>query len=145
MAERGRSHDRHTRRRVPRVHGSADAAEVVKRLVCDEHTEGQLIFGIDESGRVCGAVFNCPCDACQDEIVNRAEGLVDLAVAMRAEALVLATFVVTDQLAPTPAEVARFEGLRLECADHDVRLVDHLLFSGHRWRSVGELSVGHDA
>jgi hypothetical protein len=127
------------------VHGAADAAAVVKQLVCDEHTEGQLVFAIDESGRVRGAVFSCPCEQCDDHIVEEAEEIVDLALAMGAEDLVLATFVEPDRLTPTAADVARFEGLRLECAEDDVWLLDHLLLSGHRWRSIRELTPGRDA
>jgi hypothetical protein len=134
-----------TRRRGPRVRDAADAAAVVKQLVCDEHTEGQLILGLDASRQVCGGVFNCRCERCGDEIVDHAEGLVDLAVAMRATTLVLATFVEPAHLIPTAADVARFEGLRFECGDDGVGLLDHLLFSRHQWRSVGQLSAGPGA
>jgi len=123
------------------VRGMADAAAVVKALVCDEHHEGQLIFGLDETGHVCGAVFSCPCDACQDEILEDPDELVDLAWAMGADDIVLATFVRRERLAPSAADVARFEGLRVECAADDVRLLDHLLFSGHQWRSIAEVSL----
>jgi DNA repair protein RadC len=153
MAKRGRSHRRSRARarparqpRLPRVRGVDDAAQVVKQLVCDDHTEGQLIIGLDESRSVCGAVFNCPCDGCRDEMLEDPVELVDLADAMRADDLVLVTFVPLGRLAPTAADVARFEGLRVECRDQGAMLLDHLLFSGHRWRSVAEvgLSAGGD-
>jgi hypothetical protein len=141
MAKRGSSR----RRELGKVRGVDDAAAAVKQLVCDEHTEGQMVIGLDDTMHVCGAVFNCPCDRCHDEILEGAAELVDLAAAMEAEELVLVTFVEPDRLSPTAADVARFEGLRLECADEDVWLLDHLLFSGHQWRSVAELSAGRGA
>lgn len=141
MSKRGSSR----RRELGKVRGVDDAAAVVKQLICDEHTEGQMVIGLDDTMHVCGAVFNCPCDRCSDPALERAEELVDLAVAMEAEELVLVTFVQQDRLSPTAADVARFEGLRLECADDDVWLLDHLLFSGHRWRSVREVSEGRGA
>jgi hypothetical protein len=121
-----------------------DAVAVVKELVCDEHTQGQLIVGLDESGHVAGAVFNCPCDACGDEVLRDPEDLIDLALAMEADELFLVTFVEPDRLTPTAADVARYEGLRVECLHEDVLLLDHFLFTGHRWRSVAEVSLSAD-
>ena len=139
MAKRNSS--RAERRKMPTVRGPNDVVEIVKRLVCDEHTEGQLLIGIDATMHLCGAAFNCPCDACQDPTANTAEALVAVAEEMGAEELVLVTFVDDDRLAPTAADVALYEGLRVECLDDDVMLLDHLLFSGHQWRSVAEASL----
>jgi len=136
-----RNYSRAERRQMPIVRGPNDVVEIIKRLVCDEHTEGQLLLGIDSSMRLCGAAFNCPCTVCQDRIVNRADELLALADDMGAAELVLVTFVDDDRLTPTAADVARYEGLRVECLDDDVTLLDHLLFSGHRWRSVAEVSL----
>jgi hypothetical protein len=142
MAKRKYSHtERHN---LPVVRGPNDVVEIVKRLVCDEHTEGQLLVGIDSSMHLCGAAFNCPCDACQDPTANTADALVAVAEEMGAEELVLVTFVDDDRLAPTAADVARYEGLRVECLDRGVMLLDHLLFSGHQWRSIGEISLSAD-
>jgi hypothetical protein len=138
MAKRKYSHAE--RRTLPVVRGPNDVVEIVKHLVCDEHTEGQLLIGIDASMLLCGAAFNCPCDACQDPTANTADALVAVAEEMGAQELVLVTFVDDDRLAPTAADVARYEGLRVECLDNDVMLLDHLLFSGHQWRSVAEAS-----
>jgi hypothetical protein len=121
-----------------------DAVEVVKELVCDEHTQGQLIVGLDESGHVAGAVFNCPCEACRDEMLRDPEELVDLADAMEVDELFLVTFVDPERLTPSAADVARFEGLRVECLDDGVLLLDHFLFAGHRWRSIGEVCLSAD-
>jgi hypothetical protein len=140
MVKRGRSR----RRELGRVDHLGDAVRVVKDLVCDEHTQGQLILGLDDERHVAGAVFNCPCDGCCDEVLEDPEDLVDLADAMDADELVLVTFVEADRLAPTAADVARFEGLRVECLSEDVLLLDHLLFTGHRWRSVAEVSLSVD-
>ena len=65
-----------------------------------------------------------------------------IAAELRADAVVLVTFVDDERIAPSPADVARYEGLVLECADEGVALLDQLLMSGHRWRSVGEVSLG---
>ena len=129
------------RRQMPKVRGPNDAVEIVKRLVCDEHSEGQLVIGIDASMRLSGAAFNCPCDACRDQVMSNAEEMVALADEMDAVDLVLVTFVDEARLAPAAADVARYEGLRVECQSHGVTLLDHLLFSGHQWRSVAEVSL----
>ena len=144
MSKRGRSRRRAARRELGPVHTLHDAVAIVKQLVCDEHVEGQLIVGLDESRHVAGGVFNCPCDRCRDELLTEPEDLIDLAYAMDADELFLVTFVELDRIAPTAADVARFEGLRVECLDEDVLLLDHLLFSGHRWRSIGEVSLSAD-
>jgi hypothetical protein len=140
MAKRGRSR----RRELGRVEHVGDAVRIVKELVCDDHTQGQLIIGLDDECHVAGAVFNCPCDSCRDEVLEDPEELVDLADAMDADELILVTFVEPDRLVPTAADVARFEGLRVECMSEDVLLLDHLLFTGHRWRSVGAVSLSAD-
>ena len=144
MAKRGRSHRRSHQRDLPRVRSVDDAARIVQQLVCDEHIQGQLIVGVDASQRVAGAVFNCPCDACGDDVLRDAEELIEVAAAMRVDDFFLVTFVASERLAPTAADVAHFEGLRVECLDDGVWLLDHLLFSGHRWRSVAEVSLSAD-
>ena len=137
--------NREDRRRLPKVLGPADAANVVRILVCPEHHEGQLVLALDWSGQVCGAEFRCPCEACRDELLVDGSQLAALTTALGGIELVLATFVDDEQLAPTAADVARFEGLRVECADESVELLDHLLFSGHRWRSICKVSVARGA
>jgi hypothetical protein len=137
--------NREDRRRLPKVLGPDDAANVVRILVCPEHHEGQLVIALDWSGQVCGAEFRCPCDACRDELLIDGSQVAALTTALGGIELVLVTFVEEEQLAPTAADVARFEGLRVECADDGVELLDHLLFSGHRWRSICEVSVARGA
>ncbi len=136
-----RNYSRAERPRMPVVRGPNDAVEIVKQLVCAEHTQGQLLIGIDDSMHLCGAAFNCTWSLCQDPEANTAEALLAVADDMGAAELVLVTFVDDDRLAPTAADVARYEGLRVECLDDDVMLLDHLLFSGHQWRSVAEVSL----
>ncbi|MEX2267416.1 MAG: hypothetical protein WEA75_01885 [Acidimicrobiia bacterium] len=136
-----RSYSRAERRQMPIIRGPNDAVEIIKQLVCDEHTEGQLLIGIDDSMRLSGAAFNCPCDVCQERTAGDAGELVALADEMDATDLVLVTFVDEDRLAPTAADVARFEGLRVECLDQGVALLDHLLFAGHCWRSIAEVGL----
>jgi hypothetical protein len=131
--------------RLPEIHSLDDAIAIIKQLVCDEHTEGQLLLGIDWRLRLCGATFRCPCDRCDDELLSDAADLVAYAEDVDAIELVLVTFVEPGRLAPTAADVARFEGLRVECAADDVELLDHLLISGHRWRSIRELSAAPGA
>jgi hypothetical protein len=137
--------NREDRRRLPKVLGPGDAANVVRILVCPEHHEGQLLIALDWSGQVCGAELRCPCDACRDELLVDGNQLAALTTALGGIELVLVTFVEDEQLAPAAADVARFEGLRVECADESVELLDHLLFSGHRWRSICEISVARGA
>lgn len=136
-----RRYSRAERRQIPLVRGPDDAIKIIKQLVCDDHTEGQLLIGIDHEMRLSGAAFNCPCDACCERTVTDADQLVALADEMEAMELVLVTFVECDRLAPTAADVARYEGLRIECAAQGVMLLDHLLFSGHQWRSIAEVSI----
>jgi hypothetical protein len=137
--------NREERRRLPKVLGPDDAARVVQILVCPDHHEGQLVLALDWTGAVCGAVFNCPCDACGDELVDDGATLAALTAELGGIELVLATFVDDEHLSPSVADVARFEGMRLECEAAGVGLVDHLIFSGHRWRSVRRVSAGLDA
>jgi hypothetical protein len=137
--------NREERRRLPKVLGPEDAARVVQILVCPDHHEGQLVLALDWTGAVCGAAFHCPCDVCGDELLDDGGALAALTVDLGGIELVLATFVEDVHLSPSVADVARFEGLCLECEDAGVELVDHLLFSGHRWRSVRRISAGLDA
>ncbi|MBM3673184.1 MAG: hypothetical protein FJW86_13545 [Actinobacteria bacterium] len=136
-----RKYSRAQREQIPRVRGPNDAIAIIKQLVCDDHTEGQLLIGIDASMRLSGAAFNCPCEQCCEETATDADQLVELAYEMDAVELVLVTFVTQDRLAPTAADVARFEGVRVECAAQGITLLDHLLMSGHRWRSIAEVSL----
>jgi hypothetical protein len=94
---------------------------------------------------VCGGEFRCPCNACREELLSNGHELADLVLDLGGIEAVLVTFVDDDHREPSAADVARFEGLRVECDDDGVELLDHLLVSGHRWRSVREVSVGLDA
>ena len=133
---------RHPGTELPEIHSVDDAVAIVRDLVCDEHTEGQLVLGIDWRLRLCGATFRCPCDRCAVEPLTDATDLVEFAEGLGASELVLVTFVEPGRLTPTAADLARFEGLRVECTDDDIELLDHLLMSGHRWRSMREISAG---
>jgi hypothetical protein len=130
---------------LPTISCADDAIAIVKLLVCDDHTEGQLVLGIDPIMRLCGAAFNCPCDRCQGRPADDAEELVDLAAEMRASGVVVTTFVEPDHSGPTAADVARFEGLRLECADEGIVLFDHFVMTRHEWQSIRALSEGPGA
>lgn len=134
-----------SRAELPEVRCLDEVVAIVTQLVCDEHTEGQLVLGIDWRLRLCGAAFRCPCDRCADELFTDAADLVEFGEELGAAELVLVTFVEPDRLAPTAADLARFEGLRVECADDDIELLDHLLMSGHRWRSMRALSAAPGA
>ncbi len=134
-----RKYSRHEQR-PPRIDGPDDAAAVAQVLVCDEHVVGQLLIGLDREGELCGAAFACPCEVCQDLVRTDAEGLVAVAARVDAVEIVLATYVEPERIAPTAADVARFEGLRVECRALGVELLDQLLMSGHRWRSLREVS-----
>lgn len=137
-------YSRAERRELPTIDGPDDAARVIKQLVCDEHVVGQLLVGLDDRGQVCGVAFTCPCDACRDIVRTDAEALTAVADRIGAAELVLTTFVEPSRIAPTAADVARFEGLRVECHTLGIELLDHILMSGHRWRSVREVSSLRD-
>lgn len=135
-----RRYSRAERRALPVVRGVDDAVAIVKALVCEQHTQGQLVVAIDAAMRLAGAAFRCTCERCDEQPLDDVEQLIDLADELDGVELVLATFVEPDRLAPTAADVARFEGWRVECREQGVSFVDHLLFSGHRWRSIREVS-----
>jgi hypothetical protein len=124
------------------VRGPDDAATLMRVLVCDDHHDGEFVIALDGSDRFVGYASRdgdqpwAPLDAMQ---------LGMIAGELRADAVVLVTFVGDERIAPSPADVARYEGLVLVCADEGIALLDQLLMSGHRWRSVGEVSVGRDA
>ena len=131
---------------MAKVRGPDDAVEIVKVLVCSEHTEGHLLLGLDWSMRPCGAAFKCTCERCGDAPLVDADQLVDLSDELHAAEIVLVTFVEPERLEPLASDVARFEGLRMECSDQGVELVDHLLMApGYRWRSVRNVSAGPGA
>jgi hypothetical protein len=113
-------------------------------LVCPEHEEGQLVLALDWTGKVCGAELRCPCEVCRDDLLGDGTALADVTASLGGIELVLVTFVELPRVAPSVADVARFEGLCLECDAEGVPLLDHLLFSGHRWRSVREASVARE-
>jgi hypothetical protein len=139
-----RKYSRAERRQLPTIDGPDDAIAVIKAMVCDEHVVGQLLVGLDEHAHVCGAAFTCPCDACRDVVRTDADALTAVADRIGAVELVLTTFVEDGRFVPTAADVARFEGLRVECRALGVELLDHILMSGHRWRSVREVSSVSD-
>lgn len=128
--------------RAPQVRGPDDAAALMRVLVCDDHHDGEFVLALDRSDRFVGYASRdgdqpwAPLDAMQLEMI---------AGELRADAVVLVTFVDDERIAPSLADVARYEGLVLECADEGIALLDQLLMSGHRWRSVGEVSAGRDA
>ena len=139
-----RKYSRTQREQIPLVRGPDDAIQIIRQLVCDEHTQGQLLIGIDAEMRLSGAAFSCPCETCCERPVTQPDELIALADEMEAVDLVLVTFVESDRLVPTAADVARYEGLRVECAAQGIMLLDHLLMAGHRWRSVAEVSISAD-
>jgi hypothetical protein len=114
----------------------------MKLLVCGTHHEGDFVLGLDDWDEFVGYSSR---DCRREWPPLSADQLIGIAAELRATALVLVTFVEDDRLAPTEADIARFEGLRLECADEGICLLDQLLMSGHRWRSVREVSAGCDA
>lgn len=63
-----------------------------------------------------------------------------IAAELAAIGVVLVTFVPPERVAPTAADVARFEGMRVECRAQRVELLDNLLVAGDRWRSIDELT-----
>jgi DNA repair protein RadC len=130
-----------TRPRAPRFRGPNDAAEFMQLVTCGAHHHGEFVIALNESDRLVGTASRDggeqwpPLDPAQ---------LVMIAAEVGACSLVLVTFVEDEHLAPTAADVARFEGLRVECAAQGVLLLDHLLMSGRRWRSVAEVSLSAD-
>ena len=129
-------------RQLPKIRGADDVVRLLGSLLCEDCRIGEVVVAIDWDMRPLGLGVRgaeCtlpPLDSAQ---------LVLLAEEFAACEVVVVTFVEEDELAPTPADVARFEGWSIECEDDDVALLDHILVSGHRWRSVAELSAGRDA
>ena len=121
-----------TRQKQLRVRGPAAASALLRALVCDTHHDGEFVLALDDRDDFVGYASR---DCRQEWPPLDAGQLVDIADELRATAVVLVTFVHDERLSPTEADVARLEGLRLECADEGVCLLDHLLFSGHHWRS----------
>jgi len=123
----------------PRIRGADDVARLMQACMGDESWAGELVLALDWLTRPAGIAVR---PTCTDNPTVDAMQLHLLAEEFAASELVLVTFVEPERLAPTPADVARFEGLRVECAEDDVELLDHVLMSGHRWRSIRELSAG---
>ncbi len=121
-----------------RILCSDDAAAFVAELGLDLHN-GELVLALDWRARVCGAATRFLGEGVTHPAVD-AEQLQLLAEELGAAELVLVTFVPEERLTPTAADVARLEGLRVECRAHGVGIVDHLLSSGSECRSVGQLS-----
>lgn len=137
------------RRRCPthkdstlRVRGPDDAAALVRLVVRDEYHEGELVIALDAKRWPLGVGVRGPG---VDQPSVDASQLIDLADELRSLDLLLVTFVDDDALAPSCADVARYEGLRVGCAAAGIELLDHLLMSGHRWRSVREAAGGLSA
>jgi hypothetical protein len=130
-----------------KILGAADAAALLRDAVPDDLHEGELVLGLDWAARLCGIASRFPQrDGPVPEL--NAEHLCLIADEIGAIELVLVTFVDAGRVPPTAADVARFEGLRVECRAAHVGLVDHLLMAGHRWRSIAELTPlfgGHAA
>jgi hypothetical protein len=130
-----------TRPRGVRLRGPNDAAEFLKLVTCGEHFDGELVIGLDEFDRVVGTASRSDSERWPP---LEPEQLVMIADELRADALVLVTFVEDDHLTATAADVARFEGLRVECEAQGVSLFDHLLMAGDKWRSIAEVSLSAD-
>jgi len=129
-----------TRPRGLKVRGPADAAEFMTLVTCGEHYDGEFVIALDVRDRVVGVASRQSLDWPAID----PEQLVMLADELTACALVLITFVDDTRVTPTAADVARFEGLRVECEAEGVTLFDQLLIAGRRWRSVAEVSLSAD-
>jgi hypothetical protein len=122
-----------------KILGPEDAAALLRAAVPTDQHEGEIVLGLDWRSRVCGIASRFPDrDGPMPELC--AEHLTLIAEEVAASELVLVTFVEPARLTPTAADVARFEGLRVELRAAHVDLVDHVLMAGHRWRSIGELT-----
>ena len=122
-----------------KILGPEDAAALLRDAVPVDQHDGEIVLGLDWRSRVCGIASRFPeRDGPMPELC--ADQLRLIAEEVAASELVLVTFVVPGRVAPTAADVARFEGLRVELRAAHVELVDHLLMAGHRWRSIAELT-----
>ncbi len=122
-----------------KILGPGDAVAVLRNAVPTDQHDGELVLGLDWSARLCGIASRFPeRDGPMPELC--AEHLCLIADHIGAIELMLVTFVEAPRITPTAADVARFEGLRVECRAAHVELVDHLLMAGHRWRSIAELT-----
>lgn len=107
-------------------------------LTPDEPFAGELVLGIGRQRELLGCGVRGLDHGCPP---TGAQQLVDIGAELRAHAVVLVTFVEEAQLVPTASDLDHLEELRRGCADEGIALLDHILVSDHRWRSVQELSV----
>ena len=90
---------------------------------------------------VCGAAVRSGPDAVRPVDAGQ---LVDLAEELLVGAVVLATVETGGGQAPSRHEVARFVGLRRDCADEGVVLLDWIVLTERHWWSMRE-QVIHEA
>jgi len=138
MAKRGCPRDRP----APKIRGADDVVRLLRSLLCDDCLRGEVALAIDWDMRPVGFGFRAgdtrhpPLDAVQIVLLAEKFGACEVAVV---------TFVEPDRLTPTPADVARYEGWRVECLQDGIELLDHVLISSHHWRSIRELSAAPGA
>jgi len=122
-----------------KILGPDDAVALLRQAVPDDQHEGEIVLGLDWASQLCGIATRFPeRDGPVPEIC--VEHLRLIAEELAAVEILLVTFVPPDRVVPTAADVARFEGLRVECGAEHVALVDHVLMAGHQWRSIAELT-----
>jgi hypothetical protein len=122
-----------------RLRRPADVAALLRDAVPADLDDGELLLALDHSSYLCGIASRFPGDG--DPVPELcADHLRLVADELHVDELVLVTFVAPHRITPSAADVARFEGLRVECRAAHVELRDHLLMSGHRWRAIAELT-----
>lgn len=125
------------------VRGPGDVVEIVRKVTAESGPlAGELVFGFDAEKELVG------CAVRGDEPSKPpidVEQLLLISDELEARALVYVTFRHGATQLPNVATRDRFEALASGCAREGVVLLDHLLVSGQRWRSVAEVSGGRGA
>ena len=124
-----------TRREI-RLRGPSDVVAFARRIA-PGWSCGDLVLGVGVDRYLTGVAWRTEADLA----VGPTE-LVAIADELDACALVLASFL-GDELELEPeTDVVGYEALRLACEDLGVVLLDHVLVTGDRWRSLRDVSRG---
>lgn len=115
-----------------RIASASDAVTLLREAVPPDQRSGEIVFALDAERYLLGVASRFDTDA----PALTATMLRLIAEELRAAGVMLVTFVDADHVEPRAGDVARLEGLRVECSEAHVDLVDHVLMHGHVGISV---------
>jgi hypothetical protein len=120
------------------VRGPDEASALVRALVADGAVEGMLVVGLDRDRRLCGVGVNPHHRALSFVKVWELEAL---AAELDAHALVIGLFPSGPTRPPSRHELDSFVDLCTRARRAQVLVFDCIVFRGHRWWSMRELSA----